>query len=392
MLGENIATTPGKVVHQNDICQLIQYAPMTETVLKRPLLIVPPWINKFYILDLNEEKSFVRWCVEQGHTVFVVSWVNPDERQAKEAFGDYMREGIFESVDAALSITGADGVNAIGYCVGGTLLSVALAYAAAKGDDRIKSATLFASQVDFTNAGDLSVFADEDADRQRSRRRWASAATSKAATWRPRSTCCARTTSSGRTSSPTTSRARSRRPFDLLYWNSDTTRMPAANHSFYLRNCYLDNTLAAGRMKIDGVRLDLRKVKTPIYNLATREDHIAPARSVFYGSSFFGGNVTFVLSGSGHIAGVVNPPVRKKYQYWTGAKPDGRPLRRVAEGGRGAPGLVVAALAGVDRGARRARAFRRARGRQQEVQADRGRAGQLRAGPGVAPEARRRLV
>jgi len=162
VLGENIATTPGKVVFQNDLIQLIQYAPTTEKVLKRPILIVPPWINKFYILDLNEEKSFVKWCVERGQTVFVVSWVNPDERQAKKGFEEYMREGVLASVDAALSISGADGVNAIGYCVGGTLLSVALAYNAAKGDDRIKSATFFAAQVDFSNAGDLSVFADEE--------------------------------------------------------------------------------------------------------------------------------------------------------------------------------------------------------------------------------------
>jgi polyhydroxyalkanoate synthase len=322
VLGENIATTPGKVVYQNNICQLIQYAPLTETALARPLLIVPPWINKFYILDLNQEKSFVRWCLTQGHTVFVVSWVNPDERQAKASFGEYMREGIYESVDAALSITGADGVNAIGYCVGGTLLSVALAHAAAKGDDRIKSATLFAAQVDFTNAGDLSVFADEaqieSIEKKMGVRGFLDSRNMAAAfnMLRPNELIWPYVIANY-------FKGKEPGPFDLLYWNSDTTRMPAANHSFYLRNCYLDNKLSAGTMEVDGVRLDLKSVKTPIYNLATRDDHIAPARSVFYGSSFFGGDVTFVLSGSGHIAGVVNPPVRKKYQYWTGSKPTG---------------------------------------------------------------------
>ncbi len=322
VFGKNIATTPGKVVHQNNICQLIQYAPMTDKVLARPLLIVPPWINKFYILDLNEEKSFVRWCLQQGHSVFVVSWVNPDERQATASFGEYMREGILESVDAALSITGADGINAIGYCVGGTLLSVALASAAAKGDDRIKSMTLFASQVDFTNAGDLSVFADEDQivsiEKKMTQHGYLESRSMAGAfnMLRPNELIWPYVIANY-------FKGKEPGPFDLLFWNSDTTRMPAANHSFYLRNCYLNNNLSAGRMEVDGVRLDLRKVKTPIYNLATREDHIAPARSAFYGSSFFGGDVTFVLSGSGHIAGVVNPPARKKYQFWTGAKPAG---------------------------------------------------------------------
>ena len=321
-LGENLATTPGKVIHENSLCQLIQYTPTTKRVLKRPLLIVPPWINKFYILDLNPEKSLIRWCVEQGHTVFVLSWVNPDEHQAKKSFENYMREGIFESLDAIEKVTGAKGVNAVGYCVGGTLLSVALAYMAATGDARIKSATLFATQVDFTYGGDLKVFADEKqiaaVEKQMSARGYLE----------------------GRNMAGAFNMMRSNEmiwpyvianyfkgkeppPFDLLYWNADTTRMPAANHSFYLRSCYLDNTLAQGKMEIGGIKLDLKKVKTPIFNLATREDHIAPPRSVFYGSSFFGGKVTFVLTGSGHIAGVINPPSRNKYQHWTGPPPKG---------------------------------------------------------------------
>ena len=321
-LGRNLATTPGKVIHQNDLCQLIQYQAATETVLKRPLLVVPPWINKFYILDLTAEKSFVRWCVEQGHTVFVVSWVNPDRHQARKQFEDYMREGIFESLDVIAAVTGETTVNAVGYCVGGTLLSIALAYAAAKGDDRIASATLFATQVDFSQAGDLKVFVDEDqiaaVEKTMSVRGYLEGRNMHAAfnMLRPDDLIWPYVIGAY-------FKGEQPAPFDLLYWNSDTTRMPAANHSFYLRNCYLDNRLSQGGMEIAGVTLDLRKVKVPVFNLATREDHIAPPHSVFLGSSFFGGRVTYVLAGSGHIAGVVNPPARNKYQYWTGPAPRG---------------------------------------------------------------------
>jgi polyhydroxyalkanoate synthase len=316
-LGENLATTPGKVIHQNDLCQLIQYAPSTKKVLKRPLLIVPPWINKFYILDLNPEKSFIRWCVEQGHTVFVISWVNPDRHQAKKSFANYMSEGIIESLDVIEKAAGAKSVNAVGYCVGGTLLSVALAYMVVKGDNRIKSATLFATQVDFTYGGDLKVFADEgqisSLEKEMSVRGYLEGRNMAAAFNMLRSNDMIWPYVISNYF-----KGKEPPPFDLLYWNSDTTRMPAANHSFYLRSCYLDNTLAKGEMTIGGVTLDLKKIKVPIYNLATRDDHIAPARSVFYGSSFFGGKVTFVLTGSGHIAGVINPPARNRYQYWTG--------------------------------------------------------------------------
>jgi len=319
-LGRNLAASPGKVIFQNEICQIIQYEAATKTVLKRPLLIVPPWINKFYILDLTPEKSFIRWCVEQGHTVFVISWVNPDERQARKSFEHYMREGIFTALDVVGEVTRADGVNAVGYCVGGTLLAVTLAHMAATGDDRIKTATLFATQVDFTHAGDLKVFVDEEqiADLEYKMHM--------------------RGYLEGKRMSNAFNMLRSNDliwpyvvanyfkgqrppPFDLLYWNSDSTRMPAANHAFYLRNCYLRNKLSRGEMEVAGVRLDLRRSTVPVYNLATREDHIAPPRSVFFGSSFFGGKVTFVLTGSGHIAGVINPPARNKYQYWTGPAP-----------------------------------------------------------------------
>ncbi len=321
-VGENLALTPGKVIRQNDVCQVIQYDPATEEVLKRPLLIVPPWINKFYILDLNPEKSFIKWAVEQGHTVFVISWVNPDARQAKKSFEHYMREGILEALTMIKRSTGETEVNAIGYCVGGTLLAVTLAYMAATGDERIKSATFFTTQVDFTHAGDLKVFVDEEQIRTLERRmaekgflegsKMASAFNMLRANdliW------------------PYVVnnylKGREPFPFDLLYWNSDSTRMPAANHSYYLRNCYLENRLTRGEMEIAGETLDLKKVTIPIYNLATREDHIAPPKSVFVGSQFFGGPVTYVLSGSGHIAGVVNPPAKQKYQYWTDGPPEG---------------------------------------------------------------------
>ncbi len=321
-LGETLATTPGKVIHQNDICQLIQYEAATDSVLKRPLLIVPPWINKFYILDLTPEKSFIRWCVEQGHTVFVVSWVNPDRRQATKSFEHYMREGIFEALDVIAAVTGEKEVNAAGYCVGGTLLSIALAYAARTGDRRIASATLFATQVDFTLAGDLKVFVDEEqiaaVERTMDVRGYLEGRNMHAAfnMLRPNDLIWPYVIANY-------FKGEQPSAFDLLYWNSDTTRMPAANHAFYLRNCYLDNTLAKGEMEIAGITLDLHKITVPVFNLATREDHIAPPRSVFLGSSFFGGTVTYVLAGSGHIAGVINPPARNKYQYWTGARPKG---------------------------------------------------------------------
>ncbi|MXN64254.1 class I poly(R)-hydroxyalkanoic acid synthase [Stappia sp. GBMRC 2046] len=321
-VGTNLAMTPGKVIAQNDVCQVIQYTPTTDQVLKRPLMIVPPWINKFYILDLNPEKSFIRWAVEQGHTVFVISWVNPDRRQAQKSFEHYMREGILETLDVIKRATGEEEVNAIGYCVGGTLLGVTLAYMAAMGDERIKSATFFTTQVDFTHAGDLKVFVDEDqiaaVEREMSEKGYLEGSKMSTAFNLLRSNdliwpYVVNNYLKGREPFP----------FDLLYWNSDSTRMPAANHSFYLRNCYLENRLTKGEMEIAGETLDLRKVMIPIYNLAAREDHIAPAKSVYLGSQYFGGDVTYVLAGSGHIAGVVNPPEKKKYQYWLDGKPQG---------------------------------------------------------------------
>jgi len=319
-VGRNLATTPGKVIFQNELMQLIQYSPTTATVLKRPLLIVPPWINKFYVLDLTQEKSFIKWCVDQGITVFVISWVNPNAHLAKKSFNEYMHEGPLAALDAIKQATGEDKVHTAGYCVGGTLLSITLAYTAAHKDDRIASATLFASQVDFTHAGDLKVFVDEEqvsALEQKMAEKGFLEASSMATVFnmlRSNDLIWPYVINNYL-------KGKAPFPFDLLYWNSDATRMPAANHSFYLRNCYLENKLAKGQMIIDGLPVKLKDVTIPIYNLATREDHIAPPKSVLLGCKFFGGPVKFVLAGSGHIAGVVNPPTKNKYQYWTGPKP-----------------------------------------------------------------------
>ncbi|WP_310619601.1 PHA/PHB synthase family protein [Flexibacterium corallicola] len=319
-VGKNLATTPGKVIMQNDLCQLIQYSPTTENVLKRPLLIIPPWINKYYILDLDAEKSFIRWAVEQGHTTFVVSWVNPDERQAKKSFEHYMKEGILESLEAVEKATGEKTVNAIGYCVGGTLLAFTLAYLARIGeDDKIATTTFFTTQIDFTNAGDLKVFVDEEQleclEDQMKRKGYLDGSKMAAAfnMLRPNDLIWRYVVGNY-------IKGEAPDAFDLLYWSSDSPRMAAANHSYYLRNCYLNNAFAEGKLRMAKRVLKPSDIKIPIYNLATKKDHIAPALSVFKGSKLFGGPVDYVLSGSGHIAGVVNPPSKKKYQYWTNSK------------------------------------------------------------------------
>src|ERR1700710_617940 len=316
VVGVNMATPPGKVIYQNELMQLIQYSPTTENVLRTPLLIVPPWINKFYILDLKPGKSLIQWCVDQGLTVYVISWVNPDKSLGAKTFDDYMKEGPLAAMDAIERATGELKVHTMGYCVGGTLLASTLAWLAEKRRVRVTSGTFFAAQVDFTHAGDLLVFVDEGQISALERDMEASGILegSKMAMafnmlrsndliW----SYVVNNYLKGKVPSS----------FDLLHWNSDATRMPAANHSFYLRNCYLENRLSTGSMVLDNTLLDLSKVKVPVYNLATREDHIAPADSVLYGSQFFGGPVKYVLSGSGHIAGVVNPPASGKYQFWT---------------------------------------------------------------------------
>src|SRR6201996_7430243 len=319
-VGVNMATTPGKVIYQNDLMQLIQYEPTTPNVLRTPLLIVPPWINKFYVLDLTAEKSFIKWCVDQGVTVFVISWVNPDAHLAKKGFEEYMREGPLAALDAIKQATGEDKVHTAGYCVGGTLLAITLAYCAAHNDDRIASATFFASQVDFTYAGDLKVFVDEEqiaALEQKMSERGFLESKSMATVFnmlRSNDLIWPYVINNYL-------KGKAPFPFDLLYWNSDATRMPAANHSFYLRNCYLDNKLSKGKMVLGNSLIDLKSIKIPIYNLATREDHIAPAKSVMAGARWFAGDCKLVGAGSGHIAGVINPPAKHKYQFWTGPKP-----------------------------------------------------------------------
>jgi polyhydroxyalkanoate synthase subunit PhaC len=321
-LGVNMATTPGKVIFRNELIELIQYAPTTPEVYRRPLLIVPPWINKFYILDLNSEKSFIRWAVSQGLTVFVISWVNPNSRHADRDFDAYMHEGVLTALDCVEQATGERQVAAIGYCVGGTLLAATLGYLAAVGDKRINSVTFFTALVDFTDAGDLQVFVDA-AQLKAVEERMAeqgflegSAMASAFNMLRPNDLIWSYYVNNYL-------KGKEPMPFDLLVWNSDSTRMPAANHSFYLRHCYLQNDLSNRRMRLSGKTIDLGKVTIPIYELATKEDHIAPARGVFKGAKCFGGPVRFVLAGSGHIAGVVNPAGKPKYQFWTGGPIDG---------------------------------------------------------------------
>jgi polyhydroxyalkanoate synthase len=321
-LGVDMATTPGKVILRNEVMELIQYAPSTPEVLARPLLIVPPWINKFYVLDLNREKSFVRWAVAQGLTVFIISWVNPDSSLADLGFDAYMKRGVLTAVDAIEKSTGENRIAAAGYCVGGTLLSATLAYMAAKGDKRIDSVTFFATQVDFSDAGDMQIFVDEA--------KLAALEEAMAKTGYLEGVKMANTFNMLRPNELVWTyivnnyvKGETPSAFDLLAWNADSTRIPRANHSFYLRACYLENRLTRGEMTLGGVKLDLKKVTIPIYSIAAKEDHIAPARSVFTGAKYFGGPVKYVLGGAGHIAGIVNPPEKHKYQYWMGGPPVG---------------------------------------------------------------------
>ena len=316
-VGDNIATTPGKVIYQNELMQLIQYEPCTEEVDRRPLLIVPPWINKFYILDLREKNSFIKWAVSQGITVFVVSWVNPDETLAGKSFADYLRDGPFAALDAIEKATGSREVNAIGYCIGGTLMATALALMARQNDDRIKSITYFTTMVDFEEAGDLGVFIDDEQLSALEERMERDGYLDGAA--------MATTFNMMRANDLIWSfvvnnylLGKDPLPFDLLYWNSDSTRLPAAMHSFYLRKMYQENLLIEpGGIEIDGVPIDLRQIRVPTFILSTREDHIAPWKSTYRATGIYGGPVRFCLAGSGHIAGVVNPPADPpKYGYY----------------------------------------------------------------------------
>jgi polyhydroxyalkanoate synthase len=312
-LGENIGVSPGKVVFQNDLIQLIQYTPSTEKVLKRPLLIGPPWINKFYILDLRPRNSFVRWAVSQGHTVFMISWVNPDEKLAEKG---YMTEGYIAALDAIERATGEREVNAIGYCLGGTLLASTLAYMATRKDNRIKSATFFVTMMDFSEAGELGVFIDEEqlnALEEKMNKRGYLEGSEMATTFnmlRANDLIWSFVVNNYLLGNDPF-------PFDLLYWNADSTRMPARMHSFYLRKMYQENLLAVPNgISLGGVPIDLHRIKTPAYFLSTREDHIAPWKSTYRGTQLLSGPKRFVLAASGHIAGVVNPPDGGKYSHW----------------------------------------------------------------------------
>ncbi len=326
-LGLNIATTPGAVVFQNELIQLIQYYPANGPVHRRPLLVIPPWINKYYILDLREKNSFVKWALERGHTVFVISWVNPDRKLAHKRFDDYLEEGVLAALDAVERATGEREVNAIGYCLGGTLLACALGYLAAQQDERIVSATFFASLIDFSEAGELEVFVDERqvaALEKRMQERGYLEGAEMAATFnmlRANDLIWSFVINNYLL-------GRDPFPFDLLYWNSDSTRMPAAMHAFYLRNMYIRNLLAKpGGIQLCGVPIDLGKVRVPLYFASTVEDHIAPWRSTYAGAKLFTGPVRFVLGGSGHIAGIVNPPAANKYSYWTHSRLPDSPVQ-----------------------------------------------------------------
>ena len=314
-LGENIATTPGKIVYQNELMQLIQYTPSTREVRRRPLLIVPPWINKFYVLDLQPKNSFIKWAVDQGHTVFAISWVNPDEKLAAKGLENYMLEGPLAALDAIESATGERSVNAIGYCLGGTLLASTAAYSAAKGDDRITSATYFATLVDFTEVGDMAVFIDEEqlaSLERRMRERGYLEAQDMATTFnmlRANDLIWSFVVSNYLL-------GKEHIPVDLLFWNSDSTRMPAAMHSFYLRKMYQQNLLAKpGGITLADTPIDLSKVRTPTFILATREDHIAPWKSTYAATRLYSGPIKFVLCDAGHMAGVISPP-GTKYGHW----------------------------------------------------------------------------
>lgn len=318
-LGVNIATTPGKIVYQNELMQLIQYAPTTETAYSRPLLIVPPWINKYYILDLQREKSFVRWAVEQGHAVFVISWINPDETLADKKFEDYMTEGILAALDAIKAATGENAVNAIGYCIGGTLLAATLGFMHATEDTRIESATYFVSLVDFAEPGELGVFIDREQlarlDSAMEKRGYLDGASMAGAfnLLRANDLIWSYVVNNYLL-------GKDPPPFDLLYWNADSTRMPCAMHSYYLRNMYLKNALSAGKLELSGKRIDLTRISTPTYIVSTREDHIAPWQSTYEATRLYAGPIRFVLGGSGHIAGIINPPGAEKYGFWTNAE------------------------------------------------------------------------
>ena len=315
-LGKNVAATPGKVIFQNDLMQLLQFSPSTAEQWKRPLLIFPPWINKYYILDLREKNSFIKWATDQGHSVFVISWLNPDAKLAKKSFDDY-HEAARIAVDKVCEHTGEQEINALGYCLGGTLLATILAWMAAKKDKRLASSTFFTTMLDFSSPGELGVFIDERTvaglEKKMEQRGYLEGAEMAGAFSMLRAndliwSFVVNNYLMGKNPFP----------FDLLFWNSDATRMPYAMHSFYLRNMYMRNLLKEpGGITLGNVPINLSEIKAPSYFISTLEDHIAPWKSTYLGTQLFSGPVRFVLGGSGHIAGIINPPAANKYGYWT---------------------------------------------------------------------------
>lgn len=318
VVGENVATAPGQVVWRDELFELLQFDPATEQQHQIPLLIFPPWINKFYILDLQPANSMIRWLSAQGFTVFVCSWVNPDVDKAGFGFEDYLNKGIYRAIEKAMEQAGTDKINTVGYCIGGTLMGAALAHMAARGDKRVNATTFFAAQHDFAEAGDLLLFTDEHWLAQIEQMMDEAGGVLPGA-------AMAETFNALRANDLIWSffvsnylMGKSPAAFDLLFWNADQTRMPKALHMDYLRSLYGQNQLTRGLFEIGGERIDLSKVKTPLYFQASKEDHIAPMNSVYRSARAFGSeDVTFTLAGSGHIAGVVNAPAAKKYNHWT---------------------------------------------------------------------------
>ncbi|WP_426028707.1 class I poly(R)-hydroxyalkanoic acid synthase [Brevundimonas sp. TWP2-3-4b2] len=318
VVGENVATAPGQVVWRDELFELIQFDAATDKQRAIPLLIFPPWINKFYILDLQPENSMIRWLSAQGFTVFVCSWVNPDQDKAGFGFDDYLEKGIYRCIEKALEQSQAEHINTVGYCIGGTLMGAALAHMAARGDTRVTANTFFAAQHDFAEAGDLLLFTDEHWLNEVEQQMDAAGGVLPGA-------AMAETFNALRANDLIWSffvsnylMGKSPPAFDLLFWNADQTRMPKTLHMDYLRSMYGQNRLARGEFTIGGIKVDLSKVTIPLYFQASREDHIAPMNSVYRSArAFSNAAVTLTLAGSGHIAGVVNPPSAHKYQHWT---------------------------------------------------------------------------
>ncbi|MFW1676271.1 PHA/PHB synthase family protein [Pontibacter sp. JAM-7] len=317
VLGENIATTKGDVVYENEMFQLIQYSPTTEETYAKPTLIVPPCINKFYILDLQEHNSYVKYCVDQGQTTFLISWLNPTEEQGYISWDDYVESGILQASEVVKEITGSDKLNAVAWCVGGTLLATALAVMAARKDTSIGSATFFTTLLDFTDPGDLCVFIDQQQVKQLENK----VNNQGYLNGRELATSFNMLRSNDLIWSYVVNnylKGQTPPPFDILYWNSDSTNLPAAMYTFYINNMYLENKLIEkDGLTICGEKIDLSKIKIPVYFLSTYEDHIAPWNGTFSGTELLKGKVEFVLGASGHVAGVINPASKNRRHYWT---------------------------------------------------------------------------